>query len=274
MPVDQIKTVHVKAALQPIWTKIPETASRTRGRIEQVLDYAKSLGYRDGDNPARWKGCLEYVLPPIQNEEQHHIALPYGDVADFYAALYARAADASLMYRYCILTVARTEEVRMARWEEIDLSARVWNIPKERMKARRPYRVPFSGAAVAILKKLGPRDQGFIFEREPGKPFSNNALLTLRDRMGFKGKCTTHGFRSSFRVWAQSQKIDRVTAEMCLDHKVLDKTEAAYMRSDLLDERREVLEQWADLVIGATQKVLNIQEKNDGVQSNNCVSCR
>lgn len=261
MPVDEITTADIKAALLPHWSRIEEVASRTRGRIEQVLDYAKHHGYRSGDNPARWKGCLEYVLPPHQKEEKHHAALPYGDVAEFYSALSARAADVALAFRYCILTGARTEEVRMARWEEIDLSARIWSLPRERMKARRPYRVPLSDAAIDILKKLGPRDQGFVFERESGKPFSNNALLALRDRMGFKGKCTTHGFRSSFRDWAQSRKIDRVVAEMCLDHKVLNKTEAAYMRSDLLDERREVLEAWASFVTRPSDEGIIVELK-------------
>ena len=266
MPVDQIKTADVRSALYPIWTKIPEVASRTRGRIEAVLDYAKSLGQREGDNPARWKGCLEYVLPPHKKEERHHRALPYGEVAEFYRLLGERPADAALAYKFCILTCTRTVEVIGARWEEIDLVAKVWNIPDHRMKARRAFRVPLSSAAINILRAIGPRPEGFVFEREPGKPFSNNALLALRDRMGFKGKCTTHGFRSSFREWAQHKRLDRIASEMCLDHKVLGKTESAYMRDDLLEQRREILEQWADHVIGAAGQVLIMQRQtNDRV---------
>jgi integrase len=131
------------------------------------------------------------------------------------------------------------------------------------MKARRAFRVPLSSAAVAILRAIGPRPEGVVFERESGKPFSNNALLALRDRMGFKDKCTTHGFRSSFRVWAQHQRLDWTACEMCLDHKVLDKTQGAYMRDDLMEQRREILEQWADHVNGVAGQVLIMQRQNN-----------
>lgn len=261
MPVDQIKTADVRSALYPIWTKIPEVASRTRGRIEAVLDYSKSLGWRDGDNPARWKGCLEYVLPPQKNEERHHRALPHGEVAKFFSLLGERPAGTALAYRFCILTCTRTVEVIGARWEEIDIERKIWSIPNHRMKARRAFRVPLSSAAFEILQAIGPRPEGLVFEREPGKPLSNNALLALRNRMGLKEHCTTHGFRSSFREWAQHNKIDRIAAEMCLDHRVLGKTESAYMRDDLIEQRREVLEQWAAHVTIATDsaKVVKLE---------------
>jgi integrase len=264
MPVDQIKTADVKAALLPIWTRIKEVASRTRGRIEAVLDYAKHQGYRDGDNPARWKGCLEYVLPQQSIEEKHHRALRHEDVPSFYTALCARSADASVPYRFCILTATRTEEVRMARWEEIDLAAKTWNIPKVRMKGRRPFRIPLPTAAVEILEKIGPKADGYVFEREPGRPFSNNALLALRDRMGFKEKCTTHGFRSSFREWVHHKGFDRVASEKCLDHQVLGKAESAYLRDDLLEQRREILAQWAEYVTQqpTTSVVINLRRSS------------
>lgn len=261
MPVDQIKTSDIRSALFPIWTTIREVASRTRGRIEAVLEFAKTLGHRQGDNPARWKGCLEYVLPPQKQEERHHRALPYGEVAEFYRLLGERPADAAFAYRFCILTCTRTVEVIGARWEEIDLTTKVWTIPNHRMKARRTFRVPLTEGAIEILRAIGPRPVGFVFVREPDKPFSNNALLALRDRMGFKEKCTTHGFRSSFREWTEHKRLDRVAAEMCLDHKVLGKTESAYMRDDLLEQRREILEQWADYVQGETGQVLSMERR-------------
>jgi integrase len=259
MPIDQIKTADVKAALMPIWTVKPVVASRTRGRIETVLDYAKSLDLREGDNPARLKGCLEFVLPPLKKSERHHPALPYVEVPDFYRQVCSRSAGAALALRFCILTCTRTTEVIEARWEEIDLQAKVWVIPSHRMKARRQYRVPLTDSAIEVLESLEPKLDGYVFERIEGKSFSNNAILVLIDRMGLKGKCTTHGFRSSFREWAQHKKIDRIAAEMCLDHKVLGKTESAYMRDDLLEQRRMILEQWADYVTASFETTTVIE---------------
>lgn len=152
----------------------------------------------------------------------------------------------------------------MARWEEIDLVSKTWNILKDRMKSRRPFRVPLTTAALEILEKIGPKAEGYIFEREPGKPFSNNALLALRDRMGFKGKCTTHGFRSSFREWARYNGFDHLASEVCLDHKALSKVEKAYLRDDLLEQRREILTQWAGYVTQqpTTSIVINLPRSN------------
>jgi integrase len=262
MAVDQIKTADVKAVLYPIWTTIPEVASRTRRRIEAVLDYAKHTGQRDGDNPARWKGCLEYVLPPTKKSEKHHRALHFTEVPAFYAALTGRSASASRLYQVCMLTCTRTKEARLIRWEELDLVKRTWSLGSHRMKSRRLFCVPLSDEVIRILEDIGPKSEGFVFEREPGKPFSENALPALRDRMGFKDKCTTHGFRSSFREWAHYHKADRIAAEMCLDHKVLGKTEGAYMRDELLEQRREILMQWADYVLGATASVLSLGSAN------------
>ena len=248
LPVPDIELGHVIRALEPIWTKKPETASRVRGRIEAVLDWAAARGFRDAENPARWKGRLEKLLPRPSKVRavQHHTALPYADIGAFMQALRQRTGTAASALEFAILTAARTGEVLGAGWDEIDLKAKVWTIRASRMKSGREHRVPLSAAAVAVLERmLGLRQNDHIFPGDHQAMLSNMALLMLLRRMGYNA-LTVHGFRSTFRDWAAEQtNIASEVAEMALAHAVSDKTEAAYRRSDLFDKRRKLMDAWA-----------------------------
>jgi integrase len=247
----------VRRAVEPIWAVKPETAGRVRGRIEAVLDYAASCGYRQGDNPARWKGHLENLLPQRAKVRRvaHHAALPYDEIAAFLAALRGQEGVAARALDFAILTAARTGEVMGARWEEIDLANRLWTIPAERMKGGREHRVPLCDAALSLLNDIRGNDmvsQGdsYLFPggraKEPGnQPLSNMAFLMLLRRMG-RGDLTAHGFRSTFRDWAAERtNFPRDVAEMALAHAIGDKVEAAYRRGDLFDKRRQLMAAWA-----------------------------
>jgi integrase len=210
-PVDTIATDDVLAVLKPIWTLIPETASRVRGRIEKVLDAAKAKGFREGENPARWRGHLDHLLSkPSKLGRGHHPAMPYEDVAAF-------------------------------------VGKKVWTVPATRMKAGREHRVPLSNRAIAILKRL--RDFGsseFVFPgQKPKKPLSNMAMEMVLRRMKVEN-ATVHGFRSSFRDWAGNvTSFPREVTETALAHVIGDKAEQAYRRGDALDKRRILMEAWA-----------------------------
>ncbi len=254
LPVQSIDTALVMKVLEPIWAAKPETASRLRGRIEAVLDWAKARGYREGENPARWRGHLDNLLPARSKVRsvKHHAALPYAEMAAFMADLHEQEGTAAMALEFAILTAARTGEVIGLPWSEIDLEAKVWTVPAARMKAKREHRVPLCQRAIEIvsaMKKLagghpGPAAPVFSGPRN-GKPLSNMALLMLLRRMG-RDDLTVHGFRSTFRDWvAERTNFPRDMAEMALAHSVGTKSEKAYFRSDLFDRRRRMMAEWA-----------------------------
>lgn len=248
-PVDKIDTADVLAILKPIWTKVPETAARLRGRLENVLDAAKARGFREGPNPAAWRGHLKSLLPARQKLTRgHHAALPYNDVPAFIAALRSRKSLAAVALEFCILTATRSGEVLGARWEEIDLDKKVWTIPAVRMKAGHAHRVPLSPRTVELLAAL-PRLNGnpHVFPgNAAGKPLSGMAMTMQLRRMG-RGDITVHGFRSSFRDWASEQtSFPHETCEHALAHRISDKAEAAYRRGDQFEKRRLLMEAWAE----------------------------
>ena len=247
-PVDTVTTDDVLAILKPIWTTKAETASRLRGRIEKVLDAAKAKGFREGENPARWRGHLDHLLPrPSKLARGHHAAMPYEEVAALIAKLREREATSALALELCILTAARSGEILGMRWPEIDLDKKTWTVPAARMKAGREHRVPLSPRAVAILRKLEKLKAGqFVFPgHAPNKPLSNMAMEMMLRRMKIED-ATVHGFRSSFRDWAGNvSNFPREVVETALAHVIGDKAEQAYRRSDALEKRRKLMEAWA-----------------------------
>src|SRR3984893_2455461 len=249
LPVQAVDVGLVMKALEPIWQTKSETASRLRGRIEAVLDWATVRGYRKGDNPARWRGHLDKLIPARSKVQrvEHHPALAYDELADFVAMLRSQEGIAGRALEFLILTATRTGEVIGARWDEVDLAEKVWVVPAARMKAGREHRVPLSGAAVAILKEMKKiRESDFVFPGgKKGKPLSNMAMLGVLKRIG-RSDLTNHGFRSSFRDWAAERtNFPREVAEMALAHTVGDKVEAAYRRGDLFQKRRQLMDAWA-----------------------------
>jgi integrase len=248
LDVQDIDVALITKVLEPIWSTKPETASRLRGRIERVLDWAKARGFRGGENPARWRGHLDQLLPARSkvHNVQHHAALPFGELPAFMAALRERAGVAAQALEFAILTAARTGEVIGATWDEIDLGRRTWTVPGDRMKGHREHRVPLSDRAVALLEEMqGIRSNEFVFAGcQQGKPLSNMALLMMLRRMG-RGDVTAHGFRSSFRTWAAERTgFPREVVEAALAHVIANKVEAAYQRGDLFDKRRELMAEW------------------------------
>lgn len=253
MPVQAIDTAAVKRVLEPIWTTKPETASRLRGRIEMILDYCQSIGYRKGDNPARWRGNLKDLMPSLDDisEVENHPALPYQDLPAFMERLRAERNVAARALEWIILTATRANETLKALPGEIDPAESSWTIPKVRMKGRkgrkRPHRVPLPARAIQLLELL-PRDaeNPFLFQgQKRGKHISDGALRVLLVRMGITN-ATTHGFRSTFRTWAAEQtRFPRELLEKALAHVVGDETEQAYDRGDLFEKRRKLMEAWA-----------------------------
>jgi len=253
LPVQAVDTGLVLKVLQPIWTTKPETAGRVRQRMESILDFAKVCGYRDGENPARWRGHLDKLLPARSRvrEVEHLAALPYAELPPFLASLRTREAVAARALEFLILTGARTGEVIGARWNEIDLLGKTWTAPAARMKAHREHRVPLSARAVAILDEMqaarhGDNPDAFVFAGpKPGKPLSNMAFLMLLRRMGL-GNLTVHGFRATFKTWASERtSFQNEIAEAALAHVIGDKVEQAYRRTDLFEKRRRLMQQWA-----------------------------
>lgn len=255
MPVDKVTTDDVMKVLEPIWNKKTETASRLRGRIESVLDWATARGYRKGDNPSRWRGHLDQLLPPPSRVKKvvHHPALPYQEISGFIASLQNYSGTAADALEFTILTACRTSEVAGATWPEVNLPEKVWIIPGDRMKSGREHRVPLSDRAIALLKRLKSEAQtrakvsDYVFpSADLKKPLSNMAMLKLLARMG-REDITVHGFRSTFRDWAaECTSASREVAEMALAHVVKDKVEAAYRRGDLFDKRRCLMNEWSD----------------------------
>jgi integrase len=250
--VADIDTPMVLNVLEPIWKRIPETADRVRGRIEGVLSWATGKGFRKGDNPAQWRNHLSAILPPNNQPDVHHAALPFEEIADFMVALRQREGTAARSLEFTILTAARTGEVIYAKWDEIDLKHRVWTIPAQRMKAGQKHRVPLSDRAVEILKGL-PREKGnhhvFIGPSKAG--LSNMGMAMLLKRMAktsFRkaGEITVHGFRSTFRDWASERtSYDNNVIEMALAHSIGSAVEKAYRRGDLFAKRSRLMADWA-----------------------------
>ncbi|MEA3533219.1 tyrosine-type recombinase/integrase [Rhizobium sp. CC-YZS058] len=250
--VSTITTTDVLGVLQPIWTTKNETASRVRGRIERVLDFAKAKGWREGENPAVWRGHLKNVLPARQKLSRgHHAAMPFDAVPAFMAQLKESDAMAARCLEFVILTAARSGEALGAQWNEIDFAAKVWTVPANRMKAGRVHRVPLTDPALAILLPLygARKNDGLVFSgQKEGRPLSVMAMAMLLRRMKHDG-VTVHGFRSAFRDWAGDKTtFPREVAEAALAHTVGDQTERAYRRSDALARRRKLMEAWASFV--------------------------
>jgi integrase len=250
-PIADVDTPAILEVLNPIWLTKAETASRCRGRIESILNFAASAKMRHGENPARWKGHLENVLPRRASVASarvvHHAALPFSEISGFMTLLRSRGGTAAAALEFCAITCTRTSETLGAKWSEIDLERRLWTIPPERMKGRREHRVPLSGAALALLERMAKVKSGdHVFPgQSPGKPLSNMAMLMLLRKMG-RGDLTAHGFRSTFRDWAaESTNFPSEVCELALAHTVGDKVEAAYRRGDMFEKRRHLAESWA-----------------------------
>jgi integrase len=254
--IAEITTDDVLAVLQPIWVTKPETASRTRGRIEAVLDAARARGFvrADAANPARWRGHLDHLLPPRSKlGRRHHLALPWQQLPAFMEELRARRGTAPRALEWCILTAARLGEALGTRWCEIDFEAAVWECPAERMKACKVHRVPLSPAAIALLKSLpAAKPDELVFPgARRGKPLSNMVMKALFKRMGAHN-ITSHGFRSTFRDWAgETTQYPREVCEAALAHAVGNSVERAYRRGDALEKRRALMNDWATYIDGS-----------------------
>lgn len=247
-PVAQVSTDDVLAVLQPIWSTKNETATRIRERIGRILDWATVKGYRAGENPARWRGHLDKLLPPVRavKKETHFAALPFAEIPAFMAKLRERSSVSARALEFLILTAARTSEVRLATWSEIREDR--WVVPPEHTKAGREHVVPLSDRAVEILAGMKRTKHAHIFPSHRGA-MTNNALLVFLEELGF-GHVTVHGFRSSFRDWAaETTYFPNEVAEMALGHAIRDDAEAAYRRGKLLAKRRELMQEWANYCV-------------------------
>lgn len=256
LSVSAVDTTLVLKILRPIWATKTETASRVRGRIESILDWAKVSGLRAGENPARWRGHLDHMLPARAKVRpvEHFAALPYAELAGFMTALRAREGIAARCLEFTILTAARSGEARGATWAEVDVAAAVWTVPAARTKARREHRVPLSDRALAILEEMRlTREVGpLVF---PGhrltQPLSDMSLTAVLGRMG--RDITVHGFRSTFTDWAREQaSFDQEVRKAALAHTIDDKTDAAYARGDMFEKRRKLMAAWADYAARST----------------------
>jgi integrase len=249
IPVAAVDTDLIVKVLMPIWDTKTETATRLRGRIESVLDWATVSKFRAGDNPARWRGHLENLLAnpnkiaPVKN----HPALPWQEIGAFLSLLEHREGVAARAVRFTILSACRSGEIRGATWDEFDLKAKIWTIPAKRMKAGKEHRVPLSEAALAILQP-SPADAGLVFPGRKNAQLSDMSLTAVLRRMG-RSDITVHGFRSTFRDWcaeAVGNSFSREVCEHALAHSLPDKVEAAYRRGDLLTKRVELMNAWAE----------------------------
>jgi integrase len=270
--VRDVATEHVMAALEPIWTTKTETASRLRGRIEQVIDWATVRKYRDGPNPARWRGHLDKLLPSPRKVAPtvHYPAIPVAEVGAFMEKLRAVEGMSARCLEFAALTALRSGTVRSAEWEDIDLEAKVWNIPAAKMKMKRPHRVPLSKAAVDLLKAL-PKCEGvnWVFPSpQEGKTLSDMALTAVMRRLGVTGldgkgerrQAVPHGLRSTFRDWAADRtNHSEAAAWAALAHSVSDPTKAAYLRTDSFEKRRKLMDNWAAF-LGRVERDSNVVE--------------
>jgi integrase len=251
LPVASIDTALVMKCLEPIWRVKPQTAKRVRARVESVLNFATVSGFRQGDNPARWRGHLDNLLPAPGKvrKVRHYAALPYAELPEFMAELRARPELSARALEVTVLTALRTWEVLGAPWSELDMAAKVWTIPAARMKGDRDHRVPLSARVLEILGEL-PRAGVYVFPDRfgTGKPISDDVMLRLLCRMGRggPGDITVHGFRSTFRDWAaETTAYPNHVVEMALAHAIGDEVEAAYRRGDLFEKRRRLMNEWA-----------------------------
>ncbi|WP_042131985.1 tyrosine-type recombinase/integrase [Pseudomonas monteilii] len=268
LPADEIDTPQVLKVLQPIWQTKTRTADEVRGQIEQILDAAKARGLRQGENPARWRGHLDNLLSRAEKKKarkrEHFEALRWQDVPALMVKLRANTAPASLAAQLLIMTGARAHMVRFARWDEFDLNAATWSLPEERMKMRVAFVIPLPDQVVELVQRI-PRESGspFLF---PGQGKTGvmhaNAIRTLLHEMEYK-HITRHGFRSSFRDWAgESTNYPREVCEMALAHDERDQTEGAYSRSDFLDKRRALMNDWAKFLL-SNKDTLQQREVNN-----------
>ncbi|WP_115733826.1 tyrosine-type recombinase/integrase [Aminobacter aminovorans] len=263
--VSAIGTDDILAVLTPIWHDKAETASRLRGRIERVLDFARAKGWRQGENPALWRGHLKSLLPTRQKLQRgHHPAMPYGDVPDFVARLQVADAMAARGLEFLILTAGRSGEVLEAEWTEFDLDTGVWTVPARRMKAGKEHRVPLSDRALSIVRALyETRINNYVFPgHRKDRPLSVMAFTMLLRRMKV-GQYTAHGFRSSFRDWTgDCTTFAREVAEAALAHEVGNKVELAYRRSDALEKRRKLMTAWANFCVkGESSNVVRMKRQ-------------
>jgi integrase len=255
--VDKIDTEQVVSVLKPLWHSRLETARRLRGRIERVLDHAKARGLRSGENPARWRGHLDQLLPKRQRlSDRHYPALSYDRVPDFLAELRTRDAIAARLLEFTILTAARSGEARGARWHEFDYQRALWVVPAGRMKAGRDHRVPLSARAMQIVTEMQAIQRGeLVFPGNHDRPLSDMAMLKLLQRMGYR-EITVHGFRSAFRDWsAETTGFPHEVCEMALAHTIGNRVEAAYRRGDLFEKRRALMEAWAEFAGSSSERL-------------------
>jgi integrase len=249
LPVASIDTPLVLKVIKPLWERVPETASRVRGRIEQVLGWATVHHYRSGDNPARWQGLLEHALPSRRDvaKVKHHAALPYARAPAFVKKVRLDARIGARCLEFIALTVTRVSEANVARWDEIDFTNQVWIVPAERMKGRKEHRIPLSTAALGVLEAMrAVRHSDYIFPgaREGRAVGANTVLRIAKEAAGVD--ITTHGLRSTFRDWAAERTaFAREVAEMALAHAIPDAVEAAYRRGDLFEKRQKLMAAWA-----------------------------
>jgi integrase len=247
LPVSALDTPTLLKVLEPIWTEVPETARRIRGRTESILAWSTVRGYRSGPNPAQWKNHLDKILAArVKRDKRHHEAVPHAQIPAFRAALAAREGNAAKALLFALFTAGRTGEVLGARWGEIDVAGRVWNVPSERMKGGKPHRTPLAGPVLDLLASL-PREEDsdlvFIGQRK-GKPMSPMALLNVMKRMGLTA--VPHGLRSSLSDWAhETTSHSHHTIELALAHEVGSDVERAYRRSDQFQKRAKLAEDWA-----------------------------
>lgn len=270
LPVAEVDTALIVKCLSPIWESKAETASRLRGRIESVLGWATTSGYRTGENPARWKGHLENLLASISKTTRvkNHPSLPWSRIGEFMVAIKKREGVAARAVEFCILTACRSGEVRGARWNEFDFENNIWTIPAERMKARKEHQVPLSDAALAVLKSMrsaaaasadnpvDAKSQGFVFAGTKKQELSDMSLTAVLRRMNSDEEkpiwvdingdgITVHGFRSTFRMWtAEKTTYPREVAEHALAHQLPDAVERAYQRGSQLDKRKSLMTDW------------------------------
>ena len=258
--VSEISLTDIKKCLDPIWDKKTETASRVRSRLEGVLSYAMTSGYRDRDkgNPATWRGQLDQIYPQpeklkkrrheLLGTSEHHAAMSYEALPEFYSRLVQKEGIGSLALQFCILTLTRTKSIRFAQWEQVDLAKGVWTVPSSHMKAGIEFRVALSERAISLLKDLTQVDDYIFPGGKIGKPLSDAGMSSVLKRMEVTG-ATVHGFRSTFRDYVgEETQLNPVLAEHCLAHRVGDATERAYARGDMLAKRFDMVNIWADYV--------------------------
>ena len=253
LDISQIGTNEVLSVLKPIWDEKPETASRVRQRIEVIIDYSIAIGVGQGDNPARWRGHLDNLLPNPNKVRmvKHHPALDWRELPEFIHSLSKMSGMASQALLFLILTAARSGEIRKAEWKEIDFANSVWTIPAERMKGSKEHRVPITSAGIDILNQLNSDKNGLIFPsiKSSKTPMSDMTIAAVLKRMNLN-EITVHGFRSTFRDWAgETTSFPREVIEAALAHRLKDKAEAAYARGDLFDKRGKLMEKWSSYAL-------------------------